>query len=239
MYSTCTCVLLYLALNILCMQKYSEWTEIKVICHFLLHWNSPSKDIFDDYSFTTITYLPSIPPFFRAVIKLDKPFSCFQVTKTSNRKSNAKLSLTRCSLINTESTVGGTELFEIHSAVILANLMRSLGENPFMNTRTFFISSSNIFSRYLYRRMSLIKTCLFKIHLSMINFLFFSKTIKADNCKGNSWKLLSDIYLFKIPHRFHVLWLLKHTCTSLNWFVAILSDGATRNQKASGYQNVK
>ncbi|KYM98550.1 hypothetical protein ALC62_10517 [Cyphomyrmex costatus] len=70
-----------------------------------------------------------MPPFFRAVIKLDKPFSCFQVTKTSSRKSNAKLSLTRCSLIKTESTVGGTEPFEIHNAVILASLILSLELN--------------------------------------------------------------------------------------------------------------
>lgn len=46
----------------------------------------------------------------------------------------------------------------IHKAVILANFVRSLGVNPLMKINTFFISSSNIFSKYLYRRMSLMKT---------------------------------------------------------------------------------
>lgn len=61
-------------------------------------------------------------------------------------------------LISTSSTVGGTEPLEIHSAVIRANLIRSNSEKPLMNIKTFFISSSNIFSRYLYRRISLMNT---------------------------------------------------------------------------------
>ena len=60
-------------------------------------------------------------------------------------------------LISTSSTVGGTEPLEIHSAVIRANLILSNSEKPLMNIKT-FISSSNIFSRYLYRRISLMNT---------------------------------------------------------------------------------
>jgi hypothetical protein len=62
-------------------------------------------------------------------------------------------------LISMSSTVGGTEPLEIHSAVIRANLIRSNSEKPLMNIKIFFISSSNIFSRYLYRRISLMNTC--------------------------------------------------------------------------------
>ncbi len=49
-------------------------------------------------AFADINYLESMPAFLNAVVRLLAPFSCFQVTKTFNKKSRASPSLTRCSL---------------------------------------------------------------------------------------------------------------------------------------------
>lgn len=48
-------------------------------------------------------------PFFSVCTSELSPFSCLNVVHTSSRKSKAISSFTKCSLININKTVGGTE----------------------------------------------------------------------------------------------------------------------------------
>lgn len=57
----------------------------------------------------TLNYLLSMLPFFRVCTNEERPFSCLNVKHTSNRKSRAISSLTKCSLISISKMVGGTE----------------------------------------------------------------------------------------------------------------------------------
>lgn len=55
------------------------------------------------------SHLLSMLPFFSVCTSELSPFSCLNVVHTSSRKSRAISSFTKCSLININKTVGGTE----------------------------------------------------------------------------------------------------------------------------------
>jgi hypothetical protein len=102
----------------------------------------------------------------------------------------------------------------IHNAVMRANLTRSIGWNPLINTKTFFISSSNIFSRYLYRRTSLLKICKGNEQNAQLTsfskrFIFFANVNVHSPLKGS--RHLNDVNLYGMNCGFTLASLLHHS----------------------------
>lgn len=125
-----------------------------------------------------------------------------------------------------------------------ASFMRSIGVKPLMKTSTFFISSSNIFSKYLYRRMRLTNTYneIEGKKTTKIELLYFEMFrwenvyIKLYTC---IWDAIFTVheFIFYYIHRYFYLYTIDyyvfHTKKSRNFIWIFITKKKNRSNQTS------
>lgn len=126
-----------------------------------------------------------------------------------------------------------------------ASFMRSIGVKPLMKTSTFFISSSNIFSKYLYRRMRLTNTYneIEGKKTTKIELLYFEMFrwknvyIKLYTCICRCNIHSSWIYILLYIHRYFYLYTIDyyvfHTKKSRNFIWIFITMKKNRSNQTS------